>query len=150
MNIIRELPTHWKKTENLSLWYISGISSFTLPVNTCHQSSSVIEKQKHAKNNRIMKISNSFKISTLNLKLLESKRPFLLFAEILSTKLFPQSKYTKQSKLKAILETSTFQIPKFEIFISMDHCVIFYSNFPKTFFILKMSKKKPKFKMSTF
>ena len=89
-----------------------------------------------------MKLSNSFKISTLNLKLLESKRPFLLFAEILSTKLFPQSKYTKQSKLKAILETSTFQIPKFEIFISNGSFCNFYSNLPKAFFILKMSNKK--------
>ena len=71
-----------------------------------------------------MKISNNFKISTLNLKLLQSKRPFLLFAEVLSAKLFPQF------------------IPKFEIFLSNGSFCNFYSNLPKSFFILKMSKKK--------
>ena len=83
-----------------------------------------------------MKISNSFKNSTLNLKLLESKRPFLLFADILSTKLFPQ--------LKLIYKTI-----KIKSYIRKDHLsntqiwfCIFYSDFPKTFFILKMSKNK--------
>ena len=93
-----------------------------------------------------MKISNNFKTSTLNLKLLGSKRPFLFFAQILPAKLLPQlfpffPKYTKQSKLKARLEMSTFQIPKFEIFISTGSFCNFYSNLPKTFFILKTSKK---------
>ena len=69
-------------------------------------------------------ISNSFKISRLNLKLLGSKRPFLLFAEILSAKCFPQF------------------ILKFEIFISNGSFCNFYSNLPKTYFVLKMSKKK--------
>ena len=36
MDIIRELPVHWKETENPSLRYILGILSFTLPVNTCN------------------------------------------------------------------------------------------------------------------
>ena len=55
---------------------------------------------------------------------------------------FATSKYTKQSKLKAILETSTFRISKFDIFISNGSFGNFYSNLPKTLFILKMSKKK--------
>ena len=39
------------------------------------------------------------------------------------------------------MKTSTFQIPKFEIYISNGSFCIFYSNLSKTFFILKMSKK---------
>ena len=92
-----------------------------------------------------MKISNSFKISTLRLKRFLVENPFLLFVQILSVTLFPQSKYTRQSKLKAILETSIlpkFQIHKFEILISNGSFCSFCSNLPKTFFILKMSKEK--------
>ena len=37
---------------------------------------------------------------------------------------------------------STFQIPNFEIFISNESFCNFYSNLPKTFFILKTNKKK--------
>ena len=32
MDIIKELPTYQKETENPNVWYISGISRFTLPV----------------------------------------------------------------------------------------------------------------------
>ena len=80
-----------------------------------------------------MKISNSFEMSTLNLKLLESKRPFLLLTKILSAKLFPQF------------------ILKIETFISNGSFCNFYSNLLKIFFILKMSKKKsPNSKWATF
>ena len=34
MDIITELPTEWEEIENSSLGYISGISNFTLPLNT--------------------------------------------------------------------------------------------------------------------
>ena len=83
-----------------------------------------------------MKISNSFKNSTLNLKLLESKRPFLLFADILSTKLFPQLKLIyKTIKIKSYIRKD--HLSNTQIWIPN-----FYSNLPKTFFVLKMSKKK--------
>ena len=45
-----------------------------------------------------MKIINSFKISTFNLKLFESKRPFLLFIQILLAKYFSPIKITTQNK----------------------------------------------------
>ena len=69
------------------------------------------------------------------------ERPKRIFEDLLIAKSTSVRK-TKQSKLKAILETSTFQIPKFEIFISNGSFCNFYSNLPKTLFILKMSKKK--------
>ena len=92
-----------------------------------------------------MKTSNSFKISIFSLKLFESKRPFLHLTQILSAKHFSPIKINthKKAKLKAILETSTFQIPEMEIFKSNGSFCKFYPNLPKTFFILKISKQPP-------
>ena len=69
-----------------------------------------------------MKISNSFKISTLETSWV--KEIILAFSWDSVPKLFPQF------------------IPKFEIFISNGSFCNFYSNLTKTFFILKMNKKK--------
>ena len=87
-----------------------------------------------------MKISSNFKTSTLNLSRRDRSCFLLRFCP--QNVFLNESKNTKQTKLKAILEKSTFQIPIFEIFISNGSFCDFYSNLPKTFFILKTSRKK--------
>ena len=53
-------------------------------------------------------------------------------------------KYTKQSKLKATLETSTFQTLEMEIFKSNRSFCVFYPTLRETFFRLKMIKRNEK------
>ena len=60
------------------------------------------------------------------------------------------NKYTKQAKLKAILEMSTFRIPKMEIFQSNGSFCNFYPNLPKNFFVLKINKSKIHVKRAPF
>ena len=53
MGFIKKLQSHWQEIESSSLWYISGIPNFTLPVIRWHWRRSVIEKQKNGENNSI-------------------------------------------------------------------------------------------------
>ena len=56
-----------------------------------------------------MKISNSFKISTFNLKPFESKRPFLIFMQILSAKHFSPVRINETDKIKSHIRNELFQ-----------------------------------------
>ena len=154
MGFIRKLQSHWQEIESSSLWYISGIPNFTLPVIRWHWRRSVIEKQKNGENNRIewnylFHYTQNEQQPTPNLTQASflTQCPKWKFSSqidhsIIFTQICPKLfLYTNWAKAKPIFETNTFQILKIEILKSNRSFWTFYPTLPKTLFSFKMSKQ---------
>ena len=146
MGFIKKLQSHWQEIESSSLWYISGIPNFTLPVIRWHWRRSVIEKQKNGENNSIewnylfhytqneQQLTPNLTQASFLTQCPKWKFSSQIDHSIIFTQICPKLfLYTNEQKPNPYLKQAP-QILKIEILKSNRSFWTFYQTLPKTLF----------------